>query len=78
MPASMRPSSRPWWRLPASVAEKIQLEVRAALTTPAMRARLVEMDLRVEASTPQESERCSREDFGKWGTVARQTQLQLN
>lgn len=64
--------------LPAAVAETIQREVRTALTTPAMRARLAEMDLRVEASTPQESERRSREDFSKWGTVARQTQLQLD
>lgn len=64
--------------LPATVAEKIQREVRIALTAPAMKARLAEMDLRVEAGTPQESERRSREDFAKWGTVARQTQLQLD
>ena len=64
--------------LPAAVVEKIQREVRVALMAPAMKARLAEMDLRVEASTPQESERRSREDFAKWGTVARQTQLQLD
>nr|WP_315236836.1 tripartite tricarboxylate transporter substrate-binding protein [uncultured Albidiferax sp.] len=64
--------------LPVAVAEKIQRDVRAALTTPAMQARLAEMDLRVEAGTPQESERRSREDFAKWGSIARQTQLQLD
>jgi tripartite-type tricarboxylate transporter receptor subunit TctC len=64
--------------LPAAVAEKIQREVRTALTTPAMKARLAEMDLRVEASTPQDAERRSREDFVKWGAIARQTQLQLD
>lgn len=64
--------------LPATISEKIQRDVRAALTTPAMKVRLAEMDLRVEASTPQESEKRSREDFAKWGIVARQTQLQLD
>lgn len=64
--------------LPASVVEQIQRDVRAALTTPAMTARLAEMDLRVEANTPQESERRGRDDFIKWGAVARQTQLQLD
>ncbi|MDP9901132.1 Bug family tripartite tricarboxylate transporter substrate binding protein [Variovorax ginsengisoli] len=64
--------------LPASVVEQIQHEVRAALTTSAMTARLAEMDLRVEANTPQEAERRGREDFIKWGAVARQTQLQLD
>lgn len=64
--------------LPAAIAEKIQHDVRTALTTPAMKARLAEMDLRVEGSTPQESEMRSREDFAKWGIVARQTQLQLD
>lgn len=64
--------------LPAAIAEKIQRDVRTALTTPAMKARLAEMDLRVEASTPQESEKRSREDFAKWGVIARQTQLQLD
>ena len=64
--------------LPASVVEQIQQEVRAALTTPAMKARLAEMDLRVEAGTPQQSEQRGREDFAKWGTVARKMQLQLD
>ena len=64
--------------LPAAVVEQIQKEVHAALTTPAMKARLAEMDLRVEANTPQEAERRGREDFAKWGVVARQTQLQLD
>lgn len=64
--------------LPAAVAEKIQRDVRAALMAPAMKARLAEMDLRVEASTPQESEKRSWEDFAKWGTVARRMQLQLD
>lgn len=64
--------------LPASVVEQIQHEIRAALTTPAMTARLAEMDLRVEASTPQASERRGRDDFSRWGAVARQTRLQLD
>lgn len=64
--------------IPAAVAEKIQREVRTALTTTAMKARLAEMDLRVEASTPQEAERRGREDFVRWGVIARQTQLQLD
>ena len=64
--------------LPAALAEKIQRDVRAALTTPAMQARLAEMDLRVVAGTPQESEKRSREDFEKWASIARKTQLQLD
>lgn len=64
--------------LPAAVAEKIQRDVHAALTTPSMKARLAEMDLRVEATTSQEAERRSREDFARWGEVARRTQLQLD
>jgi len=64
--------------LPALVVEQIQRDVRAALITPAMTARLAEMDLRVEANTPQEAEGRGREDFNKWGAVARQTQLQLD
>jgi len=64
--------------LPAAVTEKIQRDVRAALMAPAIKARLAEMDLRVEAGTPQESEKRSREDFAKWGMIARQTQLQLD
>ncbi|PZQ78246.1 MAG: tripartite tricarboxylate transporter substrate binding protein [Variovorax paradoxus] len=69
----MAPSS-----LPAAIAEKIQRDVRAALTTTAMKARLADLDLRVEANTPQESEKRSRDDFAKWGAIARKTQLQLD
>lgn len=64
--------------LPMAVVEKIQRDVHAALATPAMKARLAEMDLRVEASTPREAERRSREDFAKWGVVARQAKVQLD
>jgi len=64
--------------LPMSVVEQIQRDVRAALATPAMTARLAEMDLRVEVNTPREAELRGRDDFAKWGAVARQTQLQLD
>lgn len=64
--------------LPAPIVEKVARDVRTALTTPAVKARLAEMDLRVEATTPQDSERRSREDFSKWGAVAQKTQLQLD
>ena len=69
----MAPSS-----LPAATVEKIQRDVRAALLAPAVKARLAEMDLRVEGYSTQEAERRSQEDFAKWGTVAQRTQLQLD
>lgn len=64
--------------LPASTVDKIQRDVRAALQAPAMKARLAEMDLRVEANSAQEAQRRSQEDFAKWGGVAQRTQLQLD
>lgn len=64
--------------LPAAVVEKIQRDVRAALIVPAMKARLAEMDLRVEANTPQQARQRSQEDFAKWGAVAQRTGLQLD
>ena len=69
----MAPSS-----LPASTVEKIQRDVRAALQAPAVKARLAEMDLRVEGYSMQEAQRRSQEDFAKWGAVAQRTQLQLD
>jgi hypothetical protein len=36
------------------------------------------MDLRVEANSPQEAQRRSQEDFGKWGAVVQRTGLQLD
>lgn len=64
--------------LPAPVMEKIQREVHAALLTPAIKARLAEMDLRVEGYSLQEAQRRSQEDFVKWGAIAQQTGLQLD
>lgn len=64
--------------LPAAVTDKIHRDVRAALLVPAMKARLAEMDLRVEANTPQDAQRRSQEDFAKWGAVAQRTGLQLD
>lgn len=64
--------------LPERVADKIQRDVRAALLLPATKARLAEMDLRVEASTPQEAQRRSQADFARWGTIAQRTGLQLD
>lgn len=64
--------------LPDRVAEKIQRDVRAALQTPATKARLAEMDLRVEGNSPQEAQRRGQEDFTKWGTIAQRTGLQLD
>ncbi len=64
--------------LPAAVVDKIQRDVRAALVIPAMRARLAEMDLRVEANTPQQARQRSQADFAKWGSVAQRTGLQLD
>lgn len=64
--------------LPAALTERIQRDIHAALSTPAMQARLAEMDMRVVAGTPQESAQRSREDFAKWGKIAQQTQLQLD
>lgn len=64
--------------LPAPIVEKIQHDVRSALQAPAIRARLAEMDLRVEANSPAEAQRRSQEDFTKWGAIARQTGLQLD
>ena len=64
--------------LPAATVEKIQRDVRAALQAPAVKARLAEMDLRVEGYSTPEAQRRSQEDFAKWGTVAQRTQLQLD
>ena len=69
----MAPSS-----LPVATVEKIQRDVRAALQAPAVKARLAEMDLRVEGYSMQEAQRRSQEDFAKWGAVAQRTQLQLD
>lgn len=64
--------------LPNTTVEKIQRDVRAALDAPAIKARLAEMDLRMEGNTPQAAQRRSQEDFAKWGAVAQRTQLQLD
>lgn len=64
--------------MPLPVVEKIQRDVRAALDTSAMKSRLAEMDLRVEANSTAEAQRRSREDFAKWGAVALQTGVQLD
>jgi tripartite-type tricarboxylate transporter receptor subunit TctC len=64
--------------LPAATVEKIQHDVRAALDAPAIKARLAEMDLRVEANTAREAQRRSQDDFAKWGTVAQRAKLQLD
>lgn len=62
----------------APTVDRIQRDVRAALQAPAMKARLAEMDLRVEANSPQEAQRRSQDDFAKWGDVAQRTRLQLD
>ncbi|RTQ32980.1 tripartite tricarboxylate transporter substrate binding protein [Variovorax gossypii] len=64
--------------LPAPVVERIQRDVRTALQTTAIRSRLAEMDLRVEANSSQDALSRSREDFAKWGTIAQKTKLQLD
>lgn len=64
--------------LPAALTEKIQRDVRTALQTQAMKARLAEIDLRVEASTPQAAQQRGLDDFVKWGKVAQQANLQLD
>jgi tripartite-type tricarboxylate transporter receptor subunit TctC len=65
-------------KLPATVVEKIQRDVRAALMVPATKARLAELDLRVEANTPPQARQRSMADSAKWGAVARQAGLQLD
>ena len=64
--------------LPERVMEKIQRDVRAALQVPATKARLAEMDLRVEGNSPQEAQRRSQADFNRWGEIAQRTGLQLD
>lgn len=64
--------------LAAAVAERIQRDVRVALTESRTKARLAEMDLRVEASTQQQARQRSQEDYAKWGAVAQRTGLQLD
>jgi len=64
--------------LPALVVERIQRDVRAALQAPETKARLAEMDLRVEGSTPQAARERSLADFTKWGTVVQRIGLQLD
>jgi tripartite-type tricarboxylate transporter receptor subunit TctC len=62
----------------ASVLEKIQRDIKVVLSTPEMKERLAEMDLRVEASSQQEAQRRSAEDYRKWGAVAQQAKVQLD
>jgi tripartite-type tricarboxylate transporter receptor subunit TctC len=64
--------------LPERVVEKILRDVRAALQAPPIKARLAEMDLRVEANSTQQAQQRSREDFDRWGTIAQRTGLQLD
>lgn len=64
--------------LPAAVVKKIQLDVMAALNKPAIKAQLLEMDLRVVASTPAEAANRSALDYAKWARVARSINLQLD
>ncbi|MDP9606449.1 tripartite tricarboxylate transporter substrate-binding protein [Variovorax sp. NFACC27] len=59
--------------LPAPTVDKIQRDVRTALQAPAVRARLAEMDLCVEANSPQDAQGRGREDFAKWGVIAQKT-----
>ncbi|MFS2163262.1 Bug family tripartite tricarboxylate transporter substrate binding protein [Variovorax sp. Varisp62] len=65
-------------KMPAAIVEKIQRDVRSALDTPAIKARLAEMDLRMEGNTTQEAQRRSQEDFAKWGAVAQRAKLELD
>lgn len=65
-------------KMPAAIVEKIQRDVRSALDAPAIKARLAEMDLRMEGSTTQEAQRRSQEDFAKWGAVAQRAKLELD
>ena len=74
----IQPALQAAWNQTVVVENKPGRDVRAALTAPATKARLAAMDLRVQASTPQEAERRSHEDFVKWGAVARQARLQLD
>ncbi|WP_440532691.1 Bug family tripartite tricarboxylate transporter substrate binding protein [Variovorax sp. YR566] len=64
--------------LPAAVVDKIQHDVRLVLLAPSMKARLADMDLRVEASTPQQARQRSHEDSAKWEGVAQRTGLRLD
>ena len=64
--------------MPDRVVEKVQRDVRTALQAPAIKARLAEMDLRVEANSPQQAQRRSQEDFSRWGAIAQRTGLQLD
>lgn len=62
----------------AATVDRIQRDVHAALSTPEMKARLAEMDLRVEANSPKEAERRGTEDYRKWGAIAARAKLQLD
>jgi tripartite-type tricarboxylate transporter receptor subunit TctC len=64
--------------LTAATVEKIQRDLHAALQAPGVKARLADMDLRVEGYTAQEAQRRSKDDFAKWGAVAQRAQLQLD
>lgn len=64
--------------LPETAVAQIQHDVRTALQAPVVRARLADMDLRVEANTPEQAQRRSKEDFAKWGDVATRANLQLD
>lgn len=64
--------------LPAAVVNKIQRDVMTALNNPAIKAQLLEMDLRVVANTPAEAVKRSALDDAKWERVARSINLQLD
>ncbi|KAF1023920.1 MAG: hypothetical protein GAK30_00287 [Paracidovorax wautersii] len=64
--------------MPAARVDQISRDVRAAIEAPDVKARLAEIDLRVEATTPQEARRRSEQDYAKWGAVAQRAQIQLD
>jgi len=64
--------------LPPAVVDRIQKDVRSALTEAAVKAQLLDMDLRVVANTPLEAAARSAADYAKWDEVARAIKLQLD
>ena len=64
--------------LSPALIDRIQRDVRQALNQPSVKKQLLEMDLRVVASTPKEAAARSGVDHEKWGKVAREINLLLD
>ncbi len=63
---------------PRPVVEKIQADVARMLSLPDIRARLLELDLELVASSPADTEKMAKADYGRWARIAQKLNLVLD